>query len=399
MSHRTITVTASTLTNALGQGLGATAAALRSRRSGLRNCDFDGATGLDTWIGRVDGVEDAVLPSRLRQFNCRNNRLAQLALGQDGFTDRVSRCRDRYGPDRIGLFLGTSTSGIRETELAYAERNPETGDLPPGFDFRQTQLIFSAVDFVRQLLGLRGPSLSISTACSSSAKVFAAAHRYMHAGLCDAALVGGVDSLCLTTLYGFSALQLVSSEPCRPWDAGRDGINIGEAAGFSLLEWYGADRGDIALLGFGESSDAYHIAAPHPQGAGAALAMQGCLEMAGLDGEAVDYINLHGTATRANDISEDAALRRVFATPPPFSSTKGWTGHTLGAAGITEAVIACLSIERGFIPGTLNTRRPDTGLSGALLLENRESPVSTVLSNSLGFGGSNCSLLFGRVSP
>lgn len=398
MSHADIIITASTLTNALGCGLRATAAALHARRSGLRRCDLETVAGLDTWIGRIDGIEDVSLPAGLRDLDSRNNRLAQLALEQDGFSALVSRCRDRYGPERIGLFLGTSTSGIRETERAYAARDPDTGDLPPGFDFRHTQPIFSTVDFVRRLLGLHGPSLSVSTACSSSAKVFAAAHRYMHAGLCDAALVGGVDSLCLTTLYGFNALQLVSSEPCRPWDAGRDGISIGEAAGYSLLERYDSGTGDIAVLGYGESSDAYHIASPHPQGAGAALAMQGSLDRAGLDCTAVDYINLHGTGTRMNDLSEDTALRRVFPSPPPFSSTKGWTGHTLGAAGITEAVIACLALEQGFMPGTLNTTRPDGALSGALLLENRQSPVNVVLSNSLGFGGSNCSLLLGRVS-
>lgn len=386
------------MTNALGQGINATVSALRNRCSGLRKCDFEGTAGLDTWIGHIDGVNDVQVPSALGHLDCRNNRLARLALEQDEFTAKVSRCIRHYGRDRIGLFLGTSTSGIHETELAYIARNGETGNFPAGFDYRNTQVIYSVVDFVRQLLNLHGPSLSISTACSSSAKVFAAAYRYMRTGICDAAIVGGIDSLCLTTLYGFSALELVSSTPCRPWDAGRDGINIGEAAGFSLLEWDNTGTGNIAMKGYGESSDAYHIASPHPQGKGAARAMQDCLDMAGINSTEVDYINLHGTATLSNDASEDAALRRIFGTPPPFSSTKGWTGHTLGAAGITEAIISCLSIEHGFMPGTLNTGQPDPALSGGVLLDNRHGPVNYALSNSFGFGGSNCCLLFSRRS-
>jgi 3-oxoacyl-[acyl-carrier-protein] synthase-1 len=227
--------------------------------------------------------------------------------------------------------------------------------------------------------------------------VFAAACRHMQAGFCDAALVGGVDSLCLTTLYGFNALQLVSDRPCRPWDRERNGINIGEAAGFALLEWDHTGSGNVALLGYGESSDAHQIATPHPEGTGAALAMQNALHMAGLAGRDIDYINLHGTATPSNDASENAALQRVFGQPPAFSSTKGWTGHTLGAAGITEAIIACQAIEHDFIPGTLNTSHPDSALSGGIVLQGRNQEVRTVLSNSFGFGGSNCSLIFGEA--
>jgi len=390
-------VKAFTLTNALGHGAAATMDALRAQRSGLRRCDFDTAD-LDTWIGRADGVEDVALPAALQRFDCRNNRLALLALEQDDFVALAGEFRQRYGAAGVGVFLGTSTSGIQATEQAFRSRDPDSGNLPDWFDLQNTHMIYSAVDFVRQLLGFRGPSQAISTACSSSAKVFAAACRHMQAGLCDAALVGGVDSLCLTTLYGFNALQLVSSRPCRPWDRERNGISIGEAAGFALLEWAHAGGGDISLLGYGESSDAHQIATPHPEGAGAALAMQRALQMAGLAGSEIDYINLHGTATPSNDASESAALQQVFSSLPPFSSTKGWTGHTLGAAGITEAIIACQAIGHGFVPGTLNTGEPDRALSGGLVLQGHNSKVSTVLSNSFGFGGSNCSLVFGRQS-
>ena len=397
MLKGTLSLTATTLTNALGHGSAATLAALRAQKSGLRKCDFDNVR-LDSWIGRVDGIEQITLPEKLKRYDCRNNRLALLALEQDGFIDQIARIKKKYGTTRIGLFLGTSTSGIHEAELAFRKRDKETGELPAEFDLQCTHLIYSVVEFFQDLLDIRGPSLAISTACSSSAKVFAAAHRHLKYNLCDAAIVGGVDSLCLSTLYGFNALQLISDLPCRPWDTDRNGINIGEAAGFALLERDKTDSSNIALLGYGESSDAHHIATPHPRGKGAALAMKSAMKMAGLSAHGIDYINLHGTATPSNDISENFALQSTFEQIPPLSSTKGWTGHTLGAAGITEAVIACQSIENNFIPGTLNTNSPDSSLSDGIVLQGYNHSISTVLSNSFGFGGSNCSLVFGEVS-
>jgi 3-oxoacyl-[acyl-carrier-protein] synthase-1 len=213
-------------------------------------------------------------------------------------------------------------------------------------------------------------------------------------------VVGGVDSLCRNTLYGFAALELVAPQPCRPCAADRNGISIGEAAGFALLERASQARAHsgVALLGFGESSDAYHMSSPHPQGDGAVLAMQRALASAGLAPDAIDYINMHGTASLVNDAMEDRAITRVFGTDTPASSTKGWTGHTLGAAGITEAVISALCIQHGLMPGNLNTRTLDPGLTGNLLLANREQPVQRVLSNSFGFGGSNASLIFGAAA-
>ncbi|MCB1771669.1 MAG: beta-ketoacyl-[acyl-carrier-protein] synthase II, partial [Candidatus Competibacteraceae bacterium] len=210
------------------------------------------------------------------------------------------------------------------------------------------------------------------------------------------AVVGGVDSLCLTTLYGFNALGLASTQVCRPWDRERDGLSIGEAAGFALLEWVEPGDGCIHLLGYGESSDAYHMTAAHPEGAGAALAMEQALAHAGLQPEQVDYINLHGTATVLNDAAEDKAVLRVFGPGTPCSSTKGWTGHTLGAAGIVEALLVGLCLEQGFIPGTLNTRQRDPNLGAGVVLHNQEKTLRIAMSNSFGFGGTNCSLLFGR---
>ncbi|MCP5195615.1 MAG: beta-ketoacyl-[acyl-carrier-protein] synthase family protein [Gammaproteobacteria bacterium] len=387
-------ITAYTVTNALGRGVAASLGALRNEESGLRPCDFEDAD-LPTWIGRVAGLEEESLTGAFAAFDCRNNRLARLALEQDGFSATVRQARDRYGAERIGVFIGTSTSGIGATEHAYRERDPATGCLPETFDYRHTHNLFSATDLTRQWLGLSGVALAVSTACSSSAKVFASAFRHINAGFCDAAVVGGVDSLCLTTLYGFNALGLASTQVCRPWDSARAGLNVGEAAGFALLESAEPGDGRLRLLGYGESSDAYHMTAAHPEGVGAALAMEQALARAGLPPEQVDYINLHGTATLLNDAAEDKAMLRIFGPDTPCSSTKGWTGHTLGAAGMTEAAFAWLCLEHGFIPGTLNTRQRDPNLGAGVVLHNREQTVRIVMSNSFGFGGTNCSLLFG----
>jgi 3-oxoacyl-[acyl-carrier-protein] synthase-1 len=390
-------ISACTLVNALGRGAGACFDALEAGRGGLRPCDFDDAD-LDTWIGRVDGLEDEPVVAPLASFDCRNNRLAQLALRQDDFLERLAHARGRYGASRVGVFIGTSTSGVLQAELAYRRRDPDSGALPADFAYFDTQNVMSVAEFTRRFLSLEGPVMSVSTACSSSAKVFASAYRHIMAGMCDAAVVGGADSLCFSTLYGFSSLGLVSDRPCRPWDAERQGMNIGEGAGFALLEKTVDGISGVALLGYGESSDAYHMSSPHPEGAGAAAAMQAALESAGLAADAVDYINLHGTGTRVNDESEDRAVMRIFGAGTPCSATKGFTGHTLGAAGITEALFALGSIERGFIPGTLNSQRLDPALSADVLLENRAAPLRCVLSNAFGFGGSNCSLVLGAVS-
>lgn len=389
-----ISITHYTLTSALGRGKAATHAALLEGRSGLRANDFADAP-LDTYIGRVDGVEYVALPQALERFDCRNNRLAQLALEQDGFAAAVAVARERYGARRIAVILGTSTSGIQATEHAYRRRDPASGALPPDFHFAGTQSMGSVAEFVCHTLDLAGPAFVISTACSSSAKVFASAARLMQTGLCDAAVVGGVDSLCAMTLYGFNSLQLVSPEPCRPCDQERKGISIGEGAGFFLLE---KTPGPLALLGYGESSDAYHMSTPHPEGLGAALAMQQALAAARLQPGEIDYINMHGTSSRSNDSAEDQGMQRVFGTATPCSSTKGSTGHTLGAAGAVEAAIACICLENGLIPGSSNTRTLDPELGSAIQLRTLARPLRRVMSNSFGFGGNNCSLIFG-VQP
>jgi 3-oxoacyl-[acyl-carrier-protein] synthase-1 len=387
-------ITRYSVVNCLGAGAQAVAEGLRARRSGLAPCDF-GAVRLDTHIGRVAAVESVAMRSDLVRFDCRNNRLAQWALELDGFAEAVRSARERYGASRIGVFAGTSTSGILQAELAYRRRDPHTGSLPADFRYAETLNTFSLADFVRRYLGLEGPAFVVSSACSSTAKVFGNAARLIAAGTCDAAVVGGADSLCATTLYGFHSLELTSAGPCRPFDAERDGISIGEGAGFALLERH--DGAGIAprLLGIGESSDGYHMSTPHPEGLGARLAMERALASAGLTPGDIDYVNLHGTATRTNDAAEDLAVCGVFGTATPCSSSKGAIGHLLGAAGINEALICAIAMERGFMPGSPHTRRVDAALRCRYLIDNVASRPRRVVTNSFGFGGSNCALVLG----
>jgi 3-oxoacyl-[acyl-carrier-protein] synthase I len=386
-----------TATSALGCGLPATLAALHAGRSGLAPCAFESVT-LDTCVGEVAGVDASALPPALfAEFDCRNNRLAWLGLNQDGFAQAVERAAGRYGRARLGIFLGTSTSGILETELAYRRRDP-AGALPADFRYAGAHNSFSLAAFVRRALRLGGPAVVISSACSSSAKAFASARRAIETGVIDAALVGGVDSLCLTTLYGFHSLQLVSRTPCRPFDVARDGISIGEAAAFALLEpAAGSAAGSVLLLGTGESSDAYHMSSPPPDGAGARAAMQAALDDAGLTPADIDYVNFHGTGTPNNDEAEGRAVAGVLGTHLPGSSTKGATGHTLGAAGALEAVICALALQEGLMPGGVNTTQVDPALPVHYLRANRNAPLRRVISNSFGFGGTNCSLILGRA--
>jgi len=385
------------LVNSLGPGIKATLDALQEKRGGLVRCDFH-SSELETWVGQVPGVDAIRLPSFLSDHECRNNRLALLGIEQDGFAGGIQSAKNRYGRNRIGLFLGTSTSGLEETEWAYRHRNPDSGALPAGYCYSGTQNTYSLGSFVKKILDLDGPTVVISSSCASTAKVFVEASRMIESGLCDAAVVGGADSLCLTTLYGFQSLGLLSKSPCRPFDADRDGISIGEGSGFALLEKSLPDSNpsDIRLLGVGESSDAYHMSSPHPTGLGAVMAMRRALESSGLAACDIDYIHLHGTATKANDASEDKAIVTLFGKVTPCSSTKGWTGHGLGISGITNAIVAMLCIQFQFMPGSLNTSLLDPSLQSGYLMETRTNPVNHVMSNAFGFGGCNCSLVFGR---
>lgn len=384
-----LSITNYTLTSCLGAGKHANWEAIKSERTGLQPCTFYQISDLITWVGEVSDLERP-LPAEFSDYDCRNNRLAWLALQQDDFIASAQAAIARHGAERVGVFLGTSTSGIHQTELAYME---SMAPLPEWYRYATTHNPFSVADFVQHVLGTTGPAMVISTACSSSAKVFASAYRAINNGLCDAVIVGGVDSLCLTTLYGFNALQLVAPDKCKPFDLHRNGISIGEAGGYALLEK--DTDSDFALLGYGESGDAYHMSSPHPEGEGALLAMQIALTKAGLNPTDIDYINLHGTGTVANDSAESKAVGALFGTTTWASSTKGWTGHTLGAAGIVEASIGLLSMTHGQIPNNLHLETRDTTMNIALAEQMHNQPVKRVLSNSFGFGGSNCSLILG----
>lgn len=386
-------LTACTAVSALGAGAAAHRAALLAGAGGLVSNNFDPAVG--GWIGRVAGVEEHALPPRMGAYDCRNNRLADMALGCDGFAGAVAAAVRRYGAERIAVVLGTSTSGVSAAEQAYRQRGGSDGPLPNSFDYEHTQDLYSVAGYVRTVLGLRGPALVVSTACASSARCFIDAQQLIAAGVCDAAVVGGADSLCRMTLHGFAALELLSPTPCRPCGAERTGISIGEAAGFALLERGGEG---MAFLGGGASSDGFHMSSPHPEGAGAVAAMRGALQAAGVAPEAVDWVNLHGTGTRANDAMEDRAVCAVFGTETPCSSTKGWTGHTLGACGILEALLVREAMAEGSVPPCLGIKAADPSFAArVVVVAPLRRPVRHAVSNAFGFGGINCALVFGST--
>ncbi|PBS11849.1 beta-ketoacyl-[acyl-carrier-protein] synthase II [Lysobacteraceae bacterium NML93-0792] len=393
-----IAIRAYTATTALGRGNAAQREALRARRSGLRRNDF-GDTPLPTWIGRVDGLEEAALPAALARWECRNNRLAWLALQQDGVQAALDGLIARHGAERIALVIGTSTSSIGASEEAYARAEVDadgTRRMPDDLARPIVHTPHSLGDFLQHATGLRGPCITVATACSSSAKVFAQAARMIEAGVVDAALVGGVDTLCGSVLFGFNALGLVSQNPCLPFDAHRDGLSLGEAGGYAVLERAGPDESGPLLRGYGESSDSHHMSAPHPEGLGALLAMRGALARAGIDAGEVGYLNLHGTSTPANDTVEAGAVNALFPDTLHASSTKGWTGHTLGAAGIVESVFALIALEDGLLPGILYSQTPDPACGPQIRFDNAEADIRYAMNNSFGFGGNNCSLVFGR---
>lgn len=387
-------ISAFTATTALGTGKAALLEGLEQSRSGLRANDFGepAEQRLATFIGRVDGVEDVALPPELASWDCRNNRLAWKGLNADGFLEAARAARERYGAHRVAVIVGTSTSSIGDTELAYTQMEDE-GRFPERMRHSELHTTHSLGLFVAAALGLEGPNETLSTACSSSAKVFASAERLMRLGLIDAAVVGGVDTLCGSVLFGFNSLELVSNKPCQPFDVDRGGISLGEAAGFALLE---RGTGPLELLGYGEASDAHHMSTPHPEGAGAERALNDALARAGLAPDAIDYINMHGTASAKNDEVEAALVARRFPARTHASSTKGFTGHTLGAAGIVEAVISLLALETGLMPGTVNSVTPDPVCGPQIRLQPARGEVRHALSNSFGFGGNNCALIFGK---
>ncbi|WP_428773790.1 beta-ketoacyl-[acyl-carrier-protein] synthase family protein [Vibrio sp.] len=340
-----------------------------------------------TVIGRIPHPL-ASLPNRLGAFDSRNNRLALSALLD--IETSVQQAIKQFGADRVAVLVGTSTSGMADGEQAFAEQLAK-GRFPADYHYRKQELA-NCSQFIQALFQLNGPCYTVSTACSSSGRVFITAKRMLQSGMADAVIVGGVDTLCRLTLNGFHGLDALSQTLCQPFSSERDGINIGEASAFMLLS---KSPSDIALLGCGDSSDAYHISAPQPEGLGAEQAMRAALDDAGLISSDIGYINAHGTATPLNDSMESQAIYRIFADQVAVSSTKPLTGHTLGAASATEAAIAWHILRHNLPLPQQGCANPGEDIQIQLLEQPMQLNGRAIMSNSFAFGGNNISLIFG----
>ena len=381
------------MVNALGGDVASIVPALEAAQSpgmGLMH------TGIgDAYVGRVSTPLDIALPATLKRFDCRNNRMLLAALEQ--IRPEIEAARERYGAHRIGVVLGTSTSGIDAAEVAFVHQ-AQAGQLPEDFNYRQVE-IGTAAPFAAAALNVQGPAFTISTACTSSAKAFVSARRLLQLGVCDAMIVGGVDTLCELTVQGFASLESTSVTRTNPMSRNRKGINVGEGATVFLMT---REEGEVRLAGAGESSDAHHVSAPDPRGIGGELALRAALKDAGVEPSAIAYVNLHATATRKNDDMEAHLMSRVFAHGVPASGTKPFTGHQLGAAGATELGFAWLTLARDDVAmprhrwdGEADPALPELDL----VQDERRIPrdgAQYVMSNSFAFGGSNVSLILAR---
>ena len=336
-----------------------------------------------TVTGLVSGLLEPV-PAPYEVFDTRLARIALRALPQ--VTSAVARARARHGSDRIGIVVGTSTGGLDATEPAYRHYRT-AGSHHHNFSLRRAHAFDAIGLLLRSLLGLEGPTYAVSTACTSSAKALASARRLLRAGLCDAVLVVGVDALCETTVRGFQALGVLSQRAARPFSAERDGIHIGEAAALLLLEREG--DGPACIAAVGESSDAHSMSAPQPEGLGAADAIERALREAAIDPSEVNYLNAHGTGTLQNDSAESRAIARVLPASVPVGSSKGLTGHTLGACGTLETAFAALAIIHGVLPHSAGAAPQDPAIALNILHQPVYGRVRVALSNALAFGGSN----------
>ncbi len=415
-----LVVAAQSLVCAAGVGVAAFAALLRDNRSALTPNTVT-RTPLPTWVGEVPRLlQQGVLPAALAPWDCRATRLAWLGLQADGFAAAAHAACHRFGAARVGLVLGTSASTIGVSEAAYRTLDAE-GRFPLALRSESLNSMHAVTAFVQRALGVLGPAVTVSTACSSSAKAFAQAARWLQLSLVDAVVVGGVDALCDSVLFGFHALQLVSPAPCEPFGAQRRGISVGEAAGFALLQRAedgsdGAETAAVHLLGYGEANDAHHMSSPHPQGLGAERALRAALLRAGVAAHDITHVSLHGTATALNDSVEAALVARVYAPNVHASATKGCTGHTMGAAGMLGVVAASLALQTGLetglqkgLPASLQGGTPGTQqvdetlpvlfrqqlrLQPALHSAPQRACIAAV--HAFGFGGNNAVLIFGQ---
>ncbi len=395
---RPIAVTAYAASNGLGRETKTVMDNLFSGRRGLSICPA--RYGVETWVGQVADETDELpaLEDEVAEFESRQARVCQLVTLQ--IREAVHGAKRRWGAARVGLIVGTSTAGIAASERAWSH-HAVSGRLPRGFRFDRQHGLGATTAVIRGLTGIAGPGYVVSTACSSSGRVFACAQRLLALNLCDAVLVGGVDTLCRLTVQGFNSLRLISPEPCLPFSSLRRGINIGEGGALLLLERE-CSRPTPMLLGVGESSDAHHMTSPHPEGLGARSAMERALRQGAIAPSRVDQINVHGTGTPQNDATEGRAVLdlvgRSSMSRVAVVATKGYTGHMLGAAGATEAIFAIESMVRGIIPGSVGSESLDTTIGVELSARAQERATHYALSNSLAFGGSNVSVLFGSAA-
>ena len=384
--------------------LGADTAAVRTR---LMAGDSHGLRQQEGWVkGRnvtlaaVDAELPEIPPHLPAHLHSRNNRLLLAAAQQ--IEPRLRAAIARYGAARVGIVLGTSTSGINDNAPAFTTL-ANTGNWPAGHDYRR-QALNAPAEFLAEWLGTAGPAYTLSTACTSSARALLSARRLLQLNACDAVICGGADSLCRLTINGFAALEAISDTPCLPFSANRAGINIGEAAALFLM--HRESTGDVALLGGAGSSDAWHMSAPEPTGAGARQAMQAALADANLEANEIGWVNLHGTGTALNDAVESHAMQSLFPSGVPCASTKGMTGHTLGAAGVLEAAITWLTLDRTShgqpLPRHVWDGVPDPQLptldfcNGTQRYGERHRRIA--MSNSFAFGGNNTSLVLAATS-
>ena len=384
-------ISAWSLCNALGRSTDEVFSALDGAQSGLAPPPL--ALPFRTVTGHVPGE----LPALVSEHAAYNTRLARLGLlALEPMRGAIHRACERWSCERVAVLIGTSVGGLDATELAYRAYF-DTRHTPDDYDLERQHDFAAFGELVGRVYGIRGPNYVVSTACSSSGKIFASAQRLVAAGFVDAVLVGGIDSLCRMTLYGFHSLGILSERACKPFSAERNGINIGEGAAFVLLER--DTRSEVALMGVGESSDAHRMSSPHPEGRGAMEAMQRALQQACLAPQDINLVNAHGTATLANDRAEAAAIRAVFdAYHVPVVSTKGYTGHLLGGAGATEAIFCIHALRTGRVPPTLGCAPVDDELALDVVSETKQMSLRYALSNSLAFGGSNASVLLGRTT-
>lgn len=392
--QKPVAVTAFSSAFAGGIGQNALYEALSSNASSLGGLSLF-EVPFNTPVGQIEESLPEIRP-QLQPYDSRNSRLALAVIDhpEDRLRETIRAAVIRYGSARVGVVVGTSTSGLFETETAY-EMLVNEGVMPVDFQFLTRHAYQATPRFLQLELELEGPCYALSTACSSGAKAIAAGQRLIQNEICDAVLVGGVDTLCRLTVRGFHSLELVSDSYCRPMDMDRNGINIGEGAGLLVLEKVAPETNNsFQVLSVGESSDAYHMSSPHPEGLGAIKAMQNALDLAAIPADEIDYLNLHATATTVNDRVEAKAVHAVFGDRLPVSGSKGITGHTLGAAGGLECVVSLLALKYRFIPGTCGLTNLDPDCQCNVIRDPIAEPaLNTVMSNSFGFGGNNACVI------